>query len=894
MQFLVRLLFVACFGLTVQAETLRVCSSGCTHSTVEAALQAASNGDVIELEAGQTFVENLKVPAKSGITIRSSRWRELPDLSERIDPIAHAALVPTIRQAVGVDKLLSFGEEESAVAQNGINLDADTIRFEYANGLGENVPVACFSTQMPQPLVEKEKYYLRNWNASTRTAQIALEPGGPIIDLLSVGSAGVAGYYERPRCTAWNAPSDWTIRGVKLEAAATSTGLIYFLVNVGLNQQPSPLMGPHRIRFHQVIITGQPESSLGPVFCLAIAAGSGHEVISSWIDHCKAAQNLESKGIWLHNVDDVEIRNNYISAGSINVLTAGDDAVRREVVRNVRIRGNFLEKRGYMMYREGSGEPQGECYYGGGSGAFYRRTDVTPNTCANGACYSCQADKTWALDTTANYRNDDYLTKNLLELKDCDDCTVEGNVLRGAYVGPDSGQGPCILLSVGTGIGFGQGYHRLHNVQVRNNWCDDVYRGIGAASTTTGANPPPFLQRPLRNIVIENNLVTNLGRFPALSQWPSVGSVHIRNFYTVQASDGMKVINNTFRPAPGSAGRNAVIITPGHWPEDQLMRGFEMRNNIFHFDGQGEQGAFSISVPPASSFDCSATGILQFFPSTTDKLVRNNLFSGGTYRQGYDFIRSQSCQNLMFAANEWTNQDPLFVSAANSRLRADSPFSGANSNATLWSDENQDLGADIDRLEMYTVPTLKGRASMPETLKLEVEAGRTQAVLRFRRPGATACQVKVYNDVARVEGNLIQDSVNSERQQDNRESSVLDGSDVQFLVGALDPLGAEHRYQYKIDCGEVWAVGWFRTLGNEAVGEDGIVERAAAGEQGVVEFSGDSTFSAPQTLAPVLASNGQITLRLPPNATGRYVRYRILDTQGQQRKASRIWIRPAR
>lgn len=898
MNWISRIGFALLCAVDIQAEAaiLRVCQSGCTYNSVQTAVQAANDGDIVELEAGQVFVEGVTPPAKRGVTIRSSRWSELPPLTERIDPVVHAPLLATIKMPNAFAPALAFGQEENVVLENGVDISADTMHFETRSGFGNNQPVSCYGTNLPVPLTRGEKYYLRNFNEETRTGQLSVTVDGPIIDLLNMGSAGSTNYYARPRCTAWNTPEDWTVRGIRLEIPANPTTQVFWLVRVGSNQQPTLRMGPNRIRFEQVVVTGEESGLLGPVTCLALVAGRGHEVISSWVGKCQGTDALESKAIWLQNVEDVEIRNNYVSSATINILTAGGDAASRQNVKNIRIRGNFVEKPGYMMYKSGAGEPTGECYYGGGSGAFYRRTDVTPNTCANGACYKCQTDSTWALDTNAQYLPGHLNTKNLMEFKDCDGCLVEGNVLRGSYVGPDAGQGPCILISTGTGSGFGSGYHINHNITIRNNWCDQVYRPITIASgTESGA--PPFEQLPLRNIAVTNNLFTNIARFPALSQWPTPGDVVVRNLYVTLGTAGFRFSKNTFRPAMGSTSNNGMMIGPGAWPSDPFLRDLEIQDNIFQFQGQPPRCAFCITSPPADLFNCSDQGVLRFLPNTTDKQVKNNLFSGGVYNRDYDFVRESGCTARMFGNNEFaaTVENVGYVSSTNHRLASDSPYSAANGNAVMLASDGSDVGTDVDVLEMHTLPALAGKAPMPEQLGLSVEAGTTQAVLRFQRPSETACTVRVYSAAARIPANLIGDTNSVERQADNRAGNIVEAGAVQFLLGGEAALSPGQRYQYHVDCGGLWAIGWLETLAGSAGGEsDLVVEAGSSGETGVVEYSNSSDFASPQSLTAVSVSGGKIEMKMPAASAARYVRYRIVTGQGQTRKRSGVRIQPAR
>src|SRR5690242_12773143 len=67
---------------------------------LQAAIDAAQPGDVIELQAGATFLGNFVLPVKAGssyITIRSSAAdASLPNATTRITP-AYSALLPRIQ-----------------------------------------------------------------------------------------------------------------------------------------------------------------------------------------------------------------------------------------------------------------------------------------------------------------------------------------------------------------------------------------------------------------------------------------------------------------------------------------------------------------------------------------------------------------------------------------------------------------------------------------------------------------------------------------------------------------------------------------------------------------------------------------------------------------------------
>ena len=71
-----------------------MCASGCAYTDLQPAIDAAQFGDTILLRAGQTFVGNYRLRAKTGsgwITIRSDASdAQLPPLGTRLIPTDRA------------------------------------------------------------------------------------------------------------------------------------------------------------------------------------------------------------------------------------------------------------------------------------------------------------------------------------------------------------------------------------------------------------------------------------------------------------------------------------------------------------------------------------------------------------------------------------------------------------------------------------------------------------------------------------------------------------------------------------------------------------------------------------------------------------------------------------
>lgn len=725
-----RCLLLLLVSLSAFGATLNVCPSVCTYSTIQSAINASANDDIIEIRPG-LYTEDLTIQgAKSGLTIRSSEWRSLPPGGKRIDPTnSHLVIV----RSTGTSSVLGIGTGENVIAENGINTSTDTITFETSYGMANDKGLTCsvgIGLDMPGGVEHAIKYYIRDFNGGAKTAKLSATSGGSAIDITSVGTANLSHYYSRPRCTVWDQPSNISIRGLRFEAP--SSGTFSWAVFVGTNQQPALAMGPNNVSFDHVVVSSPIANTQGAQFCLIIAAGSGHRIQDSYIEGCKAL-GVESKGIWIHNASDVLVKNNYIEAGSINLLVAGGDSAIRDVARNITITGNVFEKPGYMMYKQGSGAPTGECYYGGGSGAFYRRTSPDPNTCANGACYTCQQDETWALDTTAVYRDDDYLNKNLLELKDCDGCLVEGNLFRGSYVGPDAGQGGCLSGVAGFGAGFGGPYHRLWNTHFLNNWCDQTYGGLAIANGSGGGGSG-FSQIPIKNVSVKNMLVSNIGRHPALSQWASKNDVYRISFGTSGGAENVAWENITVRPNLTTGGlRKGIMFGPGGWTTQQIT-GFSAKNNIVGWDNESGTSV-DMDYAIATVGGCTDAGLgIWVVPINTEKKLHHMVFFGGSSTS--QLIAHSTCTSTFAGSNQWIANDAAmgFISATNHRLASSSSYIAAGENGTV-------PGVDVD--ELMTAIPLDGK--LPElALRLKTKRSGSTVTAVFD-DSTSACNVELFS-----------------------------------------------------------------------------------------------------------------------------------------------------
>lgn len=134
------IIFILFLAATGYAQTTRtVCPSGCTHTTINAAITAAARGDTIVLTAGATYTENVilryKATGTGYITIESSAMNDLPAAGTRVTP-DDAANMPLIRSSSGgsdwtIRTELTGGNPASHYILRGLRIAKHASSFQY-------------------------------------------------------------------------------------------------------------------------------------------------------------------------------------------------------------------------------------------------------------------------------------------------------------------------------------------------------------------------------------------------------------------------------------------------------------------------------------------------------------------------------------------------------------------------------------------------------------------------------------------------------------------------------------------------------------------------------------------------------------------------------------------
>lgn len=831
-----RLLLLCFAALASSAATITVCASGCDYTDPQAAMNAAVRGDIIELKAGETFEGVYSLPYKTGngyITIRTSRWRELPPPGTRITT-DHVPLMATLQPSSTSSPVLSAGYDETY--PSGVSLVDDTITYGSAHGFSNGDPIACWNDDGSIPIVENQVYYVRD--ATSTTLKLATIPGGAVLDLQTAVTA------TRFRCTLTRPISHWKIQGIELRKKPGQTTL-YNLVQIGSGQETARVGIPHHIELDHVYIHGVREEN-GPRICLLLNAAYS-SVTDSRIEHC-IKEGEESKGIggW-QAPGPILIRNNYIAAGSINILYGGDYVRIQGLVNGdnggFNIEGNHLTRPIWVRYTAGTGgtsAPVGACsdytrylnvttgqWYVCLSSAwtvaptcadeeYYRRTDVTQN-CASGACWKCSSG---VFVSSSVMRGSGYNVKNLFELKSIKNAVVSGNVLENNWGDAQSGIAVWVISQVDQYNA--NGWVRGEDIRFERNIVRNSSQGIrvgSEGSTTFGVNNT--------RVQVRDNLLYKIGT----TDYPSFSFTDSRPISFSGRCDDCLFDHNTVS-SNTTAGSGLAFDT------NPLAR-FRMSNSITHENQYGLQydgGVACTTYLPSPSI------------MTNIVMIRSDTSSGS----------ETSC------ATNWkhiSSATTMFVGSGNYRLQTTSPYSAAcASGCDFAGTDGKDLGADVDLVDEATGGAVSGTPWLKQSVR--VFPGSTKALVQYTAPSASACDVKLYTNYART--TLHTDTDAGGEQTDARSGSITSGNYRQLVLGTASALTASTQYWLKVTCESSIAIVPVKTLAAGSGTYNEVIKYPSA-------VTGEYSSNADMSSATSISSS---TTHTVPVATGAVVYYR--------------------
>jgi PKD repeat protein len=246
-------------------------------ASLQAAINAAQPGDVIELQAGATYTGNFVLPVKSGasyITIRSTPDARLPGPGQRINPALHRALLAKIRSGNSMSALTTAPGAHHWRLQL-LEFNANAGGFSDIIKLGSGDFDQNSLSQVPYEL-EIDRCYIAGDPMLGQKRGIALNSkstrivGSVIVDIKGVGMDTLA-------ISGWNGPGPYVIENNYLEAAGENVmfgggdpkiaGLVPSDITLRMNHMVKP-------RSWQQPIIGTPTASASPVAGGILPAGT--------------------------------------------------------------------------------------------------------------------------------------------------------------------------------------------------------------------------------------------------------------------------------------------------------------------------------------------------------------------------------------------------------------------------------------------------------------------------------------------------------------------------------------------------------------------------------------------------------------------------------------------
>ena len=613
------------------AETISVPANG----NFQAAINLARPGDVIALAAGATYVGNFVLPEKANpnglmIVIRSAAAASvLPAAGQRIVPGVHASHLPKLRSPNAEPALQVAARARFWTLQHLEFLANDRGYGDIiALGSGDGAVQTSLS-QVPSDLVI-DRCYIHGDAAFGQKRGIALNSGKTAIlnshvsDIKAVGS-------ETQAVAGWNGPGPYTIENNYLEGAG-----INFLL--GGADPGIPKLVPTGVTFRRNHLA-KPVSWRGPAlkapgdFRITSSTTSGS--LRTTVYYTVIATGMAAMDTPIFSPPTQELQVKFKKRGSATLTwTAVPGATRYRVYRNSKpnLRTEYFETSSTSFLDAGSRPPN--------------RGGIP-----------------WA---------DSWTVKNLLELKNARNVTIDGNLIENNWTHAQSGF--AVLFTVRNQDG-GAPWATVDTVTFTNNILRHSPGGINVLGRddehTSGIT---------RNITIRNNLFDDLG--PAWGEW-------LPWLLLGDGADIVRVDHNT-------------VLHSG--PSLVLLYGAPTTNFVFtnNMGRMNEYGFIGDSRAPGND------SIGFYLPGA---IFSKNIIVGAS-ASSYPAANA-ACgtggQTCYPGETSWQSQFVNFA-AGNFRLKSTSPYAKAGTDAA-------DLGANID-----TVRTASGVMVLLTSSPLRVHA----------------------------------------------------------------------------------------------------------------------------------------------------------------------------
>lgn len=608
---------VVCPG--ADAATLSVCASGCTYSDPQAAINAAVPGDTILLRAGQTFIGHYTLKAKSGsstsyITIKSDATSGLPGDGIRLVPGSNVQLssLPRLVGKGGAYKTTPIIRAEAGAHHYRLQfLELDgtaNIGYETVLEIGDDTS----STRPHHIIVDRvyihgHKYKGQKRGISLNGAAVTIQ-NSYISNIKSVSSDAQA-------IAGWNGPGPFTIVNNYLEGAAEN------VMFGGAGPKITNLV-PSDIEIRGNHIT-KPTSWMSAILATPSAPPASATTggsLASGTHYFKVVAVMGAASATLVSLPSAEVKATVSSSGAVSLSWSGVSGADR-----------------YRIYR-------------GMSAGGETRYLETPSS-STSFKYIGSSELSGTPPTQANR----WLVKNLIELKNAQRVTVEGNIIEHSWTGGQ--QGYAVMLTPRNSDNNAP-WSRVQDVSFTNN----IIRHASGAVEISGYDDTHTSQQA-KNISFRNNLMYDIDP----SKWYGTP----------------KPILFVNGPANVTFDHNTLFhnISSAVYADGPPTYGFVYTNNIQPHNKYGIMGGLSSPGIPT---------LTKYFPGST---VQNNVFAGGP-------ASSYPTPNSFPTMTQW-NASFADIAGEDFRVLSTSVFFSAGSGGSV-------PGADIGVVNAATGGVVQG------------------------------------------------------------------------------------------------------------------------------------------------------------------------------------------
>ena len=601
-----------------EPATRRVCASGCQYSDVQQAVDAASPGDTILLRAGETFTGHVVLRRKSGdarIVIRSDAPdSELPAPGVRLVPSGRpGANTPVSRLA----RLRGRGSNwrTTPVVKTEPGAHHYTLRFLEIDGtmqdgwetlvsLGDN-SLQTTVALAPRALV-LDRVYVHGHPYKGQKRCLALNSAST--DILNSYFANCKHFtVEAQAIAGFNGPGPYRIENNYIEG--TGENIIFGGANPRI---PNLIPSDIAIRRNHIV---KPLSWRGPVLATpggVQASGSGGGSLPAGRHYFKVVALLQSASATAHSAPSAE--------AAVSLASSGSSTVRWRSVP------------GATFYR---------VYRGTSTGAQSKYLEVRAP--ASSVTFTGSGERSGSPAGGASR----WAVKNLLELKNAQRVTIEGNVIENVW---KSGQTGYALVLTPRTEGGRAPWCLVRDVTIRYNTIRHANGGINILGSDD--NSPTGTSPITRRIRITHNVLHDIGG----STWGGGGHAVI----ITRSPTEIEVNHNTILQT------ESILVI-----DDGPSSGFIFRNNMARHNRYGVYG---------SGAGLGTAALKAYFPGA---VFDHNVLGGGPADR--------------YPPNNWFPPLAEFlaqfqdVSSGNYRLVSGSPYINAGS-------DGKSIGADMAAL----------------------------------------------------------------------------------------------------------------------------------------------------------------------------------------------------